>query len=339
MLKALEIIMIRILLCIIFLTSCSGLKTREEVKKENPNSGKRPVWVNNKDEFCKANQLCAVGEGAGPMAADANARKEMSKIFETKVKSSSTFITTGESTLKDDVVSGESKDDYYQRLEETSEQLLKGVEIVQKYEGDDAIFSLAVLNKSRAAKLLKSEMQELDKEIRAYYKDGRRHSLFKALKLFKIRNNLNARYEFLSGRRFGEGISRSRILAKKKEKRMLGTTIFVDVKELGKVSEVEHLIIRQLLDNDFRVVTKSNKKFDFKVTGQLSKEKKHFNVDGFEKYQFMLQLKSVNGSGQKIGAVDFTHKQTGRSLVHAYESAKPEIRKYLRENLNELNID
>lgn len=318
-----------------WLSSCGSSPTSKRVVK----TGERPEWLFEAAKGCKVSELCAVGEAPGSLGADVAARKNLAKIFETKIRSSLNVNTTATSTIKDQVVSGFVNEDVQQKINEQTEQVLKGVQIREIYESEDSYFALAVLDKKQASQRIAGEIEAVDMEMSAYLTDGRRSSLNKSLKRFYIRSSLNERHHFLSGRRISSPVALRTILAKKRKKRELGTTIRVKFAEVGGISEVNHLIISHLLENDFKVVTGRNRKPHYSLIGSLKKEEQHMKVKGFKRFKFFLQLKSQNKQNEKIGALQFNTVQTGRTLQHAYESAMPEIRNYLDEKLDELNID
>ncbi len=322
-----------------FLFSVSSCGTQSKKKKTSYKPGERPTWLFEPGKACKSYELCAVGEAPGSLGADVAARKNLAKVFETKVTSELNVKTTSSSTIKEEVVTGRVDEDVQEKIREQTEQVLRGVQINEVFEGKESYFALAVLDKRQASKRIASEIEAVDTEMRAYVNDGRRSSLNKALKKYYIRNNLNERHQFLSGRRIASPVSLTSILNKKRKKRELGTTVKVKFDEVGGISEVNHLIISHLLENDFKVVTGDDRRSKFTILGSLKKEEQHMNVKGFKRYKFFLQLKSQNNDGEKIGALDFDTVQTGRSLQHAYENAMPEIRSFLDDKLGELNID
>lgn len=301
---------------------------------------KTPKWVNSPNDYCSAFELCAVGEGAGQMMAEANARKAIAKVFETQVKAKTDVTTSAhQKEGSEGVISGSTSEDVFTKVEETTDQTLKGVVIKETYQGKDAVYALASLDKRKAKKNFKGEMESLDEKILGHYKDGRRSSLNKILKLFEIRKKINEKYELLHGSRFLCPVKYKDVAKKKKEKRDQNVVVFVKIKEIAEDSEIQHLIIQQLLENDYRVITDKNKKYKFEVKGELTSEKQYLNVKGFEKYKFLLKLKSFNDKGVKVGALEFAKAYTGRSMIQAYENAAPFIKQYLSENINELNMD
>lgn len=324
---------------IVLFISFSSCGTSSKSSRKLVQKGERPEWLNEAAKGCNLNELCAVGEAPGSLGADVAARNNLAKIFETKVRSNLNIGTSSSSTVKSGVVSGVVNEEVSQRIQEQTDQVLKGVEIRVVYEDDESFYALAVLNKKVAARRIAAEIEAVDTEMSAYLNDGRRSSLNKALKRYYIRNNLNERHQFLADRRIASPVSLRTILKKKKQKRDLGTTVKVKFHEVGGISEVNHLIISHLLENDFKVVTGENRKSSFTIKGSLKKEEQHMNVKGFKRFKFFLQLKSENTNSEKIGALEFSSVQTGRNVQHAYENAMPEIKKYLDEKLGELNID
>lgn len=317
------------------LNSCAG----HTVKRTSSKTELRPAWLYEAEKGCNKNEMCAVGEAVGSLGADVSARKNLTKIFETKITSSLIQNTKSFSVVKDQVVTGEVNESVREKVEEQTDQVLRGVIIREIYEGEDAFYALAVLNKVQAAKGIALEVEAIDIEMLAYHRDGRRSYLNKALKRHYVRSKLAQRHYFLIDKKLLSPVSLGEILDKKKRKRNLGTTIFVRFKEVGNISKINHLIITHLLENDFKVVTISDQKASYSLKGNLKKEKLHMKVIGFEKFKFSLQLESQNKLAQKIGALEYSTTHVGRNVEHAYENAIPEIKKFLEENLDELNID
>lgn len=300
---------------------------------------KQPKWVNNPDEFCPSNELCAVGEATGRMGAEAEARKALSSIFQTKIKASTDVTTESKSSISVDVVEGGATEEVTSKVKAMTEQVLDGVEIKQFYEDSESVYALAVLNKPQAAKRLRSKIQDVDEEIRNFYKDGRRGNLNKALKRFLVRKNLNERYEFLSSSRYQAPISRGMILKKKREKAALGTTILLKIDEVGSSGELKQIAVDNLMASDYKVVMVTTLKHDFVLETKLKAEKEYFNVKGFEKYKFILAFEAQTKNGKKHGSLETTVTQTGRDFAQAYNKAIPEIRKFIADKFDDLNID
>ncbi|MCO4793855.1 MAG: LPP20 family lipoprotein [Bacteriovoracaceae bacterium] len=300
----------------------------------------KPKWVNSPDEFCPPTLLCAVGEGTGQMNASVNARAGIGKIFETKVKSKLDISTSSsQSSDSDSILSGGMDEDTFQKVTEVSEAVLDGVEVTETWESDEAVFALATLHKRKAADRLKSKMDELDEKIKTHFDLGKRSDLSKCLKFLKVRTALDLRYEILKGRRYSSSVSYSDIMKKKRLKSKQGTTILLNFKEVGKISEVASWVTQKLLDEDFKVVRREKRSHQYKIVGGLNSEKQFFNVKGFVRYKFLLTFKSMNKNGEEVGAVTHTVLQTGRSQKQAYQNAVPSIKRFISENLDQLNME
>ncbi len=327
---------VNLLFLILGLSSCGNLKKQ---KKIIVRSGERPAWLFEAGKACQRYELCAVGEAPGRLGAEIAARNNLAKIFETKIKSTLNIQTTSNSETIDQVVTGKINEDVSEKIELETKEVLKGVEVKEFFETKDSFFALAALDKPRAAKGIASEIETVDTEMIALINDGRRSSLNKGLRLYRVREGLNLRHLFLSDKNLRSPISLSSILKKKKAKRDLGTIIKVSFKEVGRISQVKNIITRHLLDYDFKVVNSSSKKSEYQIRGSLKEEEQHMKVSGFKRFKFFLTLKSLNRNNEKIGALNFKTIQSGRNLNQAYESALPEIKEFLEEKIIELNID
>src|SRR5690606_18096662 len=82
-----------------------------------------PKWVNETSDFCPPTKLCAVGEGTGKMGAAANARLELSRIFETRVVGDQTLNTAATENNGANGPSGEISESIASRLRETSDEI------------------------------------------------------------------------------------------------------------------------------------------------------------------------------------------------------------------------
>ncbi|MGB0455200.1 MAG: LPP20 family lipoprotein [Bacteriovoracaceae bacterium] len=321
----------------ICVSACSSIKGKSP--KSRSSSSGTPKWVNNPIEFCGERKLCAVGEATGRMRAEAEARKAISSIFRTQIKSKTQVTTTSESTSQEGVVEGSANEDFYSQVEALTDDVLEGVEIREYYEDSEAVFALASLDKRKASKMLKTKIDEVETDIFNFYKDGRRGSLNKALKKFSIRRELYERFQFLSERTLSPRVSRAQILKKKRAKRALGTKVKLNVEEIGSSGELKQAVLAELVNNDYFVVAKKGSGHEYVLKSKLSAEKEFFNVKGWEKYKFILSFNALKQSGEKLGSLNKTFVQTGRDFTQAYERVMPTIKSFITQNFDELNID
>ncbi|OFZ23274.1 MAG: hypothetical protein A2202_02825 [Bdellovibrionales bacterium RIFOXYA1_FULL_36_14] len=300
---------------------------------------KKPAWISDLSTYCKSSELCTVGEAVGMMQAESSARKEMSKIFMTQIKSKNTLTSSGKQvSVGDQPISGSFEEDMYGEIEEKTEGALRGVIIKDTYETSDSFYALAILKKSEGAQFLKSEMEELDKNIVEFYKDGRRNSLNKALKIMQVRDGLNINYEFLQGNKYPSKVTYQQVMEKKNKKRSQNVVVFLKVSEPSEKGEIRDIIIAKLLEDDFKVVTE-NKNHKYKIEVEVKKNKEYLKVEGFEKYKFMLRINSFNQSEEKLGSLEFDKASVGRDYSHAYSNVLPDIMDFIIDKIGELNID
>jgi hypothetical protein len=249
----------------------------------------------------------------------------------------SSFSTS--KTDENQVLSGKTEEDVLSQIQETSHEVLEGVVIKEVFEGKDSIYSLASLDKRKASQILQSRMDQIDEKLNLYVKDGRRHLLSQCLDLLSVRENLNARYEFLTGLRRRGPVSFKRVFNLKKGKAALGTTIFLKSEEIDKAKSLNDLVKKLLIKNDFKVVRNKNLVHDYIVRVELVSEKVYFNVDGFVKNKFLLKIHSLDSKSSQIGAISFFVTKMGRDFKQSYEKALPEIKEMIIKKISELKID
>ncbi|WP_417335602.1 LPP20 family lipoprotein [Halobacteriovorax marinus] len=295
-----------------------------------------PEWATSPMSFCPPTELCAVGEAAGSMGADAAARNEIAKIFSTKIKSNTSVVTTSESTSNDGVIAGDVSEQTYNSIQEMTEEIVEGSYIKEKFQSEDSYFSLAALHKRKTSTILEDRMSRIDTEMKSLIKDGRRSSLNKAIKLYETRNFIHDRYRILRNTDYTSSISLKTLLDLKKKKREMGVKVSLRVNELDQASDILKSVKENLIENDFIINSDMG---DYRIEVKLQSEPQYMKVKGFVKNKFILSAKSFNNSNEEIGALKYEIIQTGRSFKQSYENALPGIYNYIKEKFNELNID
>lgn len=295
-----------------------------------------PEWVTSPQSFCPPTELCSVGESSGSMSADAAARESLAKIFSTRVSSKKTVLTSSESNIVNDVVSGEVSEDTYHEIKVSTDELIEGAYIKKRFETDEGYFSLAAIHKRKSSMILEDRMTAIDKEVISLIKDGRRSSLNKALKKKKVRLSIHEKYRILRDTNFSSKVSIEDILSLKRAKRDLGVKVSVKVDELSPSKEILKSIKVNLVENDF-IIAKSSA--DYRIEVKLSELQQYMKVKGFVKFKFILEARSYNKSGSEIGTLKYEIIQTGRNKNQSYENALPGIQNFIEEKFNELNID
>lgn len=287
-----------------------------------------PSWVNSPEKACSTRFLCAVGEGTGFQTASASARNELAKIFGTKVISKFQVTTTSDNITTEQMVNED--------LEESTEQLLEGVEITKRYDGKTSVYVVASLDKVASAKVLKNQIQDLDQRLESHYKEGTFSGLYRSKRIFNQRQSLNERYEFLKGNRIPETISFKDLYELQKR---LAKGKLVRIEALGKEKKkVKDLIENILTGIGFRVVRPNLEFKGLVVEGNLKVKEAFLNVKGFKKFEFIFSLSCFNKKKQKIGNMNYSKHFTGRDENQATEKAYADLAKYIKENIDDLNF-
>ena len=136
------------------LTACAADKT---VKTE------LPAWVNSPYASCSADELCAVGTASNFALAKADARNGLAKVFQARIKSS----FESDTRVKNDDVSSEMRD----FVSETSDVMLNATEIRETFKDNGKFYALATLDKNKAARITREEIDDLDEKMTALLQD------------------------------------------------------------------------------------------------------------------------------------------------------------------------
>ncbi|MEI8346464.1 MAG: hypothetical protein WCG27_03290 [Pseudomonadota bacterium] len=300
----------------------------------------KPKWISSPAEFCPPTELCVVGEGTGHMLAESNARKGMALAFKASIKAKTDVNTYAKQvTQGETILSGDSSEEVSGQIEEKTEQVLDGIVIKEKYEDSNSVFALASLNKAKAAQGFKDQIVALDEKIKHYYEEGKRSTLAKIFKLLPVRDDLNQKYLFMKGESLPLPVSWTDIQKKKKVLVQQNLTVLLEIEEPGKIDEVKQMVVKLLLDNGYRVVTNKEAAHSLRLTGKLVSEKQYVNIKGFEKYKYQLSLEAYGEGDKKNGSLQAVVEQLGRSPEHAYDQAVPQLRDYIKENFDDLNME
>lgn len=285
-----------------------------------------PNWINEPEKACLQSEICVIGEGTGFQTASAAARNEIARFFKTKVVSTFKVTTTSDNQSTDESVLNE--------LEESTDEILEGVVIKSRYESKESVYVLASLDKKDLARRIRNQIKDYDEKLEENFKAENHSSLFKLKKYYNLRETLNFRYEFLSGQRVPEKISFSDIA---KLQSILSKGILVSVKFKGEAKEkLKGEILGLLSEVGFRTMPKGG---THQIRGKLSSEKAYLKVKGFEKYSFHLELTSIlTKKSVNLGTLNYETNATGRNYEQALEKALTQIRKYMTENIDKLNI-
>ncbi len=285
-----------------------------------------PSWVSNASKGCKKGYLCAVGEGVSQTMASAQARAALAKIFENKVTSS----------FKSDLSSsnGEVNDSASESITELTDMVIEGIEISKVAESNTGYYALAELNKRKAGVGFEKKIRSIDDKITSLLTEKEPAAALRAEQLFASRADLNGRHFFLTNRDIHPPHSLADIL-KAKKSLVKGIVLSVNLKEAGKNS-VQKILMRELSEIGYKF--SKPKSATHLISGEVTTEKMHLSVEGFEKYKFQISINSENNKHEKVGTIMFEVIETGRSFDQAYNNALPKISEEFKTNLRKLSI-
>ena len=131
--------------------------------------GAKPAWVESpNDRYPDATYLAAVGAGNSQNAAQDRAKAEIAKVFQAKIQGVSETFTqfTLKAGQKELAVKASSM------VQVSTDKALRGVQVAASWAGGDTTYSLAVIERAPAARILRDDIARLDGEIRSHIKSG-----------------------------------------------------------------------------------------------------------------------------------------------------------------------
>lgn len=148
----------------LLVTACAGGPSRE-----------RPQWLDGRDPRYPAVQyLSATGSAANPELAEDRARGNLAEIFEARVEARAEDVRQFERYRQGDQSSVSEGEEVTRRLAVSTDVVLKGVRIAERWSPPDAArhYALAVLPRSQAGASLRQEIKRLDGATDAVMADG-----------------------------------------------------------------------------------------------------------------------------------------------------------------------
>ena len=292
-------------------------------------AGSKPKWVNDPSAACAAGELCAVGTGATVKRAQADARNQMAKIFESKITSS--FETT---YIEENDQNYSKVKDY---ISDESEVILQAVEIKETFEdaksGD--VFALAVLNKPTAARVTKQDIDDLDQKMTALLKEDTPAAAVQLEKLYEERRSYNRRYTVLTGHPAAEVVGYDQVYGNKKD-RIGKRHIYLTVD--GKPNAAFDQAVRSVLKENGYTFAASASEETPKVVISFQEEEQYIKVKGFVKYAYHFTMKGPDKKGRMIDVLATTIEESGRNQQQAFKNALESLKGYIKENVLNLNF-
>ncbi|MBO4520462.1 MAG: LPP20 family lipoprotein [Alphaproteobacteria bacterium] len=290
-------------------------------------AGSKPKWISDPAAACSPNELCAVGTGASLKRAQADARNQIAKVFESKIKSSfeTTFIDENDTSYS-------KVKDY---ISDESEVILESVEIKETYETPTDVYALAVLNKPTAARITKQDIDDLDQKMTALLKEDTPAAAVQLEKLYEERRSYNRRYTVLTGHPMDEVVGYDQVYGNKKD-RIGKRHIFLTV--AGKPNTAFDQAVRSVLKENGYTFAASASESTPKVVISFEEEEQYIKVKGFVKYAYHFTMKAPDKKGQMIDVLATTIEESGRNQQQAFKNALSSLKDYIKENILNLNF-
>ncbi len=283
-----------------------------------------PEWVSDVNTTCPKNKICVVGSGDTLELAQANARKNISKYFETKIDAK--FISS--------ISSDENNVEQYSssEVQETTQNKLKGVEISKTYFDGSEFYALATLDKILVIKDIKNNIDKIDSQMEILMNKAN-CNVNQLEELYKAREELNNQYLLLSGGIIPEKISYKQILDKKNQNTELSFYIETNTdfeKEIG------NFLSNLLISNGFSVAN-NEKTADRIINIDITKQNIKINVKGFIKEEYFINIKNIDTQNYYTKAIVYDEFiETGRSESQIQDIMKAKIQYFIDQNLNKI---
>lgn len=295
------------------LTACAADKT---VKTE------LPAWVNSPYASCSADELCAVGTASNFALAKADARNGLAKVFQARIKSS----FESDTRVKNDDVSSEMRD----FVSETSDVMLNATEIRETFKDNGKFYALATLDKNKAARITREEIDDLDEKMTALLQDESPAAAVRLEKLYEKRRGLNQRYITLAGESIPESVGYDQVYGNKKA-RVGKRHVYLSPKAGSKPSFVQ-TVRGVMTENGYTFATVPTEKTPV-VHVSMTAERQFLKVDGFVKYDYHFVLSAPDKNGVDVERLATTFMESGLNENQAYSKAILSLKDYLKENI------
>lgn len=292
--------------------------------------GNPPQWMDAPEKWCKKSRLCAIGQGESYALATADARQAMSKIFETKIQSS--FTTT------EGLEGSSSTMSMREEINEATEGIISGIEILERYNDNDTTYVIAAINKMKTANVIKGQIDKIDDEMKSHKDSKKSNAATKMKKLYNERFPLVQSYQFLTGMKLPASVSLDEI---RKKARELTNNIIVRLKlDDNTNGEITSILRESLILEGYKIASSErDKRTTHNVIGKISSKEEYLKVSGFKKYSFTIDIQVKNDMERKTGAMTYSVTTMGRNYEQSLEKALPQLKKYITENIDKLNFE
>lgn len=295
-----------------------------------------PEWFSDyvkSNPGCDGQFLCAVGEGDTLAESLSEARLEVARFFQSKIKSSSQVSNSSEQSgaSPDKAVVDEWTN---KTMSVETSELISGLEIKKQEQIDGRVYVLMTLDRRKTADLLKEKIQQIDTENAQLMELNSRFTYPKILKnLDKIEVFMN-RYSILVTSKLELRVKKETIQDKLNKLTPMKTALITRGKKLP--AKLNHTLIAILSPLKVVIVPKKDGA-PYTLRGEIVTEEQYFKVDGFKKLNVIYKLELLNSKNAVVGKMSAFSEQVARNSDHATELAIPDIKEALQDNLDQLS--
>jgi hypothetical protein len=277
----------------------------------------RPNWIDDTNEICSNNEICAVGSGKSLSIAKSDARNNILKVFEVNINSNfNSSITADTNSIK--------KYDN-ENLEETTDGILKGVKIEKSYNNDKEYYVLAVLNKNIAKKEIKTDIDNLDSKMKLLLAENNIKYNSQLENLYIQRSELNKKYLVVAERMLPEIVKYNDIFKNKKITSNKAGTFYIKSTK-NDILNLKKIISAEISNNGGKIINDEQKANKI-ISIDIEKKDLELKVDGFIKQEYSIKIES------KTGIIYKEFIETGRSESSIKEIVSQKIKE---EIINEI---
>jgi hypothetical protein len=291
-----------------------------------------PSWVYSPEDQCnKARYLCASAQAESMDLADANAFSSLASIFETRIQSKFEMEKHDYSEQETSIVIEKIQEAVAQNVD----QILKGAVIKKRAKFENMHYSLAALDKMKAAEILSREIKALDDQLAFLFNQGKKSSLLKMHSLYDHREMLNQKYIILTNSSLRSDFTFSRINTIKFQKPQSSKL------KIKAMTDAPNSLIKWMntLFNEMGYSVLDTDNVNYLIKIKFLEKPEYLKVAGFEKYTFVLQVEAKNSANEVIGSVVVEQAATGRNKQDAYSKIKDNLQEQFKRSVNKLNLD
>lgn len=295
------------------------LNAKEDVKK--------PLWITNTAMVCSPLEICAFSEASDLESAKKQALLNLANSIKTKI--TSTF--NSQISLINDSI----KETTFEEIFQSTDLELQGAEIKQTFESENKYYAFATLSKLKMAKNIELENNELNLEIKNIKNNPAVSNL---LKLNQI-SNKKKEYETIYRLLINEELPKEKDLIelqKIKAKIFKKTNLFIFV-DNDETKQIEKFLKSFYSKNKLKITSQSN--FNYKIEGNLHVSPESLKVEGFEKYNFSLQISSQKFKQSNKSMIEIHFSETGRNFNQIKEKAILKIIEELKDKIYDLELN